>query len=127
MGYYSNVRLVVSKKGYKALSQYVRNYLGPHQLDNNLLRNADFKKKTSYGYAFGWNDIKWYQGDEEYYKDVNAMMSGIKYLTNKNLSFNFVKVGQDYDDYEEIYNDGENIDLPFPTLDRSFDYRSLDI
>ena len=74
MGYRSDVRIVTSKKGFKKLNDYVKNYLKDKNEDYNLLEHLDFKVENSYEKYFGWNGIKWYDGCEGY-EEVTEIIS----------------------------------------------------
>lgn len=54
MGYYSDVRIVVSNEGFKRLSEYVTE----HTNDINLLNNCDVFIKGNNEICIGWNFLK---------------------------------------------------------------------
>src|SRR5574344_801960 len=100
MGYRSNVRIMISKKGYDELKKYTDNYLFEKNWEyGNLLNNFDIRAVNNDSVYLGWNDIKWY--DYEDYEDVNAIVYGLKYLEENDYSYRFARLGEDYDDYEE--------------------------
>ena len=124
MGYRSQVRVITSKKGYDELSQYVtqaaREFETP-DYDYNLIKIADAIKSNDdqSQVMLCWDSVKWYEG---YYKDVDIIMGGLKMLKDKGYSYTFSRIGEDYDDIEEIHNEGtiEN-EVDWAWIDRYFD------
>lgn len=56
MGYRSDVRIMTTKKGFKELNEYVKDYLSKLNHDEyNLLDNLEFKAENDYAVYFGWN------------------------------------------------------------------------
>ena len=121
MGYRSDVRIITSKKGFKELNKYVKDYLkNLNHEDYNLLDDLKFKAENDYSVYFGWNWVKWYQG----YESVDAIESGLQHLKDKDMSFRFARIGESYDDYEEDSYESENEeeqDLDYPSMLREFD------
>lgn len=117
MGYRSDVRIITSKDGFEELSKFVEEYLKDKD-DYNLLKNleVDVKNKQCY---IGWNFVKWYDG----YDDVDAIMKGLEHLGENEYSYRFMRIGESYDDIEEMYCDGRNedINLEYPSMIREFD------
>ena len=123
MGYRSDVRIVTSKKGFKKLNDYVKNYLKDKNEDYNLLEHLDFKVENSYEKYFGWNGIKWYDGCEGY-EEVTAIVEGLSKLTEDDFSYRFARIGESYDDYETYSYESEREeeqDLEYPSFIREFD------
>lgn len=108
MGYRSDVRIITSKKGFEELTGFVKKYLGDRSYDYNLLDHLGFKHETENAVFFGWNDVKWYEGCGCNYEHVDAIMEGLYSLANNDYSYRYARMGEDYDDYEERYEDGEN-------------------
>lgn len=121
MGYRSDVRIITSKKGFKELSRYVKNYLKDSpESDYNLMDNLKFKAENDYACYFGWNYLKWYEG----YDSVDAIMNGLEHLKEKDMSYRIARIGENYDDIEEEYYESEKEeeqDLEFPSMLRQFD------
>lgn len=114
MGYCSDIRIVMKKKDYPKFSKYVEDYIAEKQAQYNLMEHIDVKEEGTQTIYIGWNYLKWY---EEYPK-VQAVHEALDKFRDEGLSFTFARIGEDYDDYEEDYN---NNDLPFPQLERYFD------
>lgn len=126
MGYSSDVRLMVSKKGYKELKKYVNNYLKNQHLTfktYNPIENPSFKEESNDCVYLGWNCIKWYEYSEGY-QGITAIMKGLETLKEKNLSYNYARLGENLDDYEEDAFESKSDDEPlleYPALARYFD------
>lgn len=123
-GYRSDVRLVISKRGYKELNKFINNYLKSYNINGksfqNPLSETDIKYKSKDIYYLGWDEIKWYEYCS--YKNIDAVMEGFKLLKNKDLSFYFSRMGENFGDYEEDYSIGiHDVYLPSPYVERSFD------
>ena len=121
MGYRSEVRIMTTKKGFKELNKYVKNYLSNLEHDDyNLLDNLKFKAENDYAVYFGLSWIKWYGS----YQSVEAIESGLNHLKDNEMSYRFARIGENYDDYEEYSYESENEeeqDLEYPSVIREFD------
>ena len=121
MGYRSDVRIIVSKKGYEQLKKFTDSFLKQKQEDCNLLDNPEVFHNGKNGVLLGWNNIKWY----EYCDDnlVNSILKGLENLKNKDMSYRIARLGENYDDYDESYYDSgkEEQDIAFPSIIRKFD------
>lgn len=121
MGYRSEVRIMTTKKGFKELNKYVKNYLSNLEHDDyNLLDNLKFKAENDYAVYFGRSWIKWYGS----YQSVEAIESGLNHLKDNEMSYRFARIGENYDDYEEYSYESENEeeqDLEYPSVIREFD------
>lgn len=121
MGYRSDVRLLTTKKGYDQLSKFVREKIGD-SVDYNLLENCDIKSVHHNAVYMGWNSTKWYEGDVEYFKDVDAIMKGLEYLNDNKFSYHYARFGEDYNDVDEFCSDYKEDELDiFPCFERHFD------
>jgi histidyl-tRNA synthetase len=99
MGYRSDVRIITSKKGFNELEKYITKYLKGKN-DWNLLHQLDVDNSNDYERYFGWNSVKWYENSEGF-EDVDAVMSGLQHLEEKDLSYRYARMGESYGDYEE--------------------------
>lgn len=120
MAYYSNVRLLTTRKGYEKLSEFVRDKIGDN-VDYNLLENCSFKSVHCNTVFMGWNNIKWYENNE-LFKDVDAIMKGLDYLYDNNLSYHYARMGESIEDYDSLEsdNDDDKLDI-YSSIDRQFD------
>lgn len=128
MGYRSDVRIVVSKAGYKELEAYVKvealkyaTNFEKTDYDYNLLNHLDVFKALPDGsqYVIGWNYVKWYYG----YEDVDIVMRGLQHLSDKGYNWVFDRIGEDYTDIEEQYNNDSFTD---ETLEWNYIIRQFD-
>lgn len=123
MGYRSDIRIVTSKDGFEKLKEFVTKYLEEKKLDNkeyNLLDSMDVIVEGKGQVYFGWNYLKWYEGD---YTEVDSIMEGINYLGENEYSYRYMRIGESYEDIEEQSYDGEKdkIYLEYPNMIREFD------
>lgn len=121
MAYRSDVRIVVSSKGYEELKKYVSDNLPPDLKQYNLLDNTDLKLLRKDQIMFGWNAVKWYEYAN--FKEVDSIMDGLDSLKDKNYSYRYVRLGEQFDDIDEKYIDGEldkDIFLEYPQIERYF-------
>lgn len=134
MGYRSDVRIIVSKKGYEELSKYVENYIADNQKNYdyeivNMLKEALFTKERTYetftgekiNYIYiGWNYVKW----ADLYPEIDAIRLGLKsFVEGEKYSYRISIIGEYITDISEDYYNGEEDgdDLPFPNVIREFD------
>ncbi len=120
MGYRSEVKIVTTIEGFNEMKNYVDKYLhvesnatnNTSEMPYNLLDNLDEKvldEENNY-VLFGWNYIKWY---DMYYKDVIAVCKALKHLEEKNIPYQFVRIGEDPTDIEDRYSEGYfDTDMP---------------
>ena len=121
MGYRSDVRIMTTKKGYNKLRKYTDEYLKSKNYKyGNLMDDLDLNEETKYAKYIGWNDIKWYEGDD----DIDSIMNDLDYLEENNYSYRYARIGENYDDYEEKYFESdkeEEQDLEYPSMTRYFE------
>lgn len=121
MGYYSDVRIVVSNEGFKKLSEYVNE----HTNDINLLNNCDVFIKGNNEICIGWNFFKWW--DE--FPEVKTVMEGLEILENEDYSYRFSRLGGDA--IEEFEYDSKNkerdICLSYPNIEKYFNDEEISL
>ena len=107
MGYRSDVRIMISKKGYNELKKYTDNYLFEKNWGyGNLLNNFDIRTVNSDSVYLGWNDIKWYSG----YSDVDFIIDFFEELRTNGHPYSFVRIGEGREDIEVENYYGEDDD-----------------
>lgn len=116
MGYRSQVKIIVSKEGFRELKEYVEKesvrFRKPDSdYSYNLLEHADSIRTDGDQFLISWDDIKWYEGS---YDDVDIIMNGLDRLHGNGYSYRFYRVGESYEDIEETIVDGD--------LDQDLDY-----
>lgn len=127
MGYRSDVRIVTSKRGYNELKKSIQDYYKENDIQKDyqfdLLNDTNVMEMNKYQVYLGWNNIKWYG-----YPAVDAIEDGLSKLKDKDLSYRFARLGENYDDYEEHSHESLNEkeqDLDYPSMERYFDDDSI--
>ena len=146
MGYRSDVRIIVSKNGYKELRKYIDEHIRKYKIDNikegsvadaynydfNLLNNLDVSKASADGNEIyiGWDSLKWYDG----YEEVDAVMDSLDKLEENGYGYRYSRIGENFDDIEEKEADNTEKDgvkfLDYPYINRYFEddeYRDIDL
>lgn len=125
MGYRSDVRIVVTKKGYDELNKYINEYIDKKEnldSDYNLLNHTDVKFENNNSIYLGWNNEKWYEYSK--YEDINAIMEGIEHLKDNDFSYRYARIGESIDDIEARHyesNIESEQDIEYPMFRRDFD------
>ena len=117
MGYRSDVRITMSKNAYKEFEKDIQEHINNYKINNiaddsvtrifnydyNLLNHLDiFKQSKEKDQVYlGWGDVKWYYG----YEDVDAIMDSLDKLKEKGYGYYYSRLGESYDDFEEMYAD----------------------
>ena len=126
MSYRSDVRIVVSNKGYQELKKYVNDHLPENLKKYNLLQSPDVEKIDDNHVYLGWNSVKWYELSN--FPEIDSIMDGLDYLRDNEYSYRYARIGENYDDYGEKNIDGDNDGyLEYPQLERYFDDDSFDL
>lgn len=127
MGNRSDVRMIASKKGFQMLGEFISKYLEDRRSDDNLFKYMDIKKSCNDFVYLGWNDIKWYEFDDNFV-GIQALYNGLKKLKEKGYSYRLSILGENYDDFESYDFEGEKekFYLPYPQLIREFDDNYID-
>lgn len=119
MGYYSDVRLIMSQEGWKAFKGFVDENCGDEVY--NLAEHLDiWYVKENWVYC-GWNSIKFYDDFEE----VAAVYQGLDHLKELDYSYNFAELGEADDDFNTLQYSSQTREkerwLPEPYEYRHFD------
>jgi len=105
MGYRSDVRIRTTKEGYEVMKKFVENYIKEKELkgtDWNLLEHV-IKTEMEGIITLDWNYIKWYEGIDGY-EDVNAIMKSLDILDEKGIDYQYMRIGEEYDDIDERWS-----------------------
>lgn len=106
MGYRSQVRIATTQDGWKFMQSRYAIHLKEciaKGLDGfNLLECMDsFQNDKDENVYFGWDDIKWY---ENVFGEIVSWYETFKDLEKENIPFQFLRLGEDPTDIEEIYH-----------------------
>lgn len=96
MGYYSDVRIVMSQEGWKVFKGYVDENCGDEVY--NLAEHLDVWYTRDNWVYFGWNSIKFYDDFEE----VAAVYQGLDCLKESDYSYNFAEMGEEITDFNTL-------------------------
>ena len=120
MAYRSDVRIVTTKDGFKKLKEFCNEYINKIDRDDyNLINNLNVKEEKDNLVYFGWNEIKWPDYTDGSY--VDAVVKGLYYLEDINISYIYCRLGENYDDYDERqYHADTDEYLTFPSIIREF-------
>jgi hypothetical protein len=105
MGYRSDVRIRTTKEGYEVMKKFVENYVKEKELkgtDWNLLEHA-IKTEMEGIITLDWNYMKWYEGIDGY-EDVNAIMKSLDELSERDIDYQYMRIGEEKDDIDERWN-----------------------
>lgn len=121
MGYYSDVRIKTTKKGFEALKIEIEKYNKENNIKYSALDTLSADKIDTYEdiVTITWYGTKWY-GE---YDDVKAITKALSKIEEQGFSWAFARIGENYDDIEiedHIQEDDlwENLYIP---ICRSFE------
>ena len=114
MGYYSNVRAITTKKGYERFLELI------YDDDRWFIDDYPWFSRTEYNdtVMFGWNDVKWYEG----YPEVDAVMSAIETLASEGYPFEYLRIGEEFDDIETREHNPEELNRHIATARIIYSY-----
>lgn len=105
MGYRSDVKIRTTKEGYEVMKKFVEDYIKKNVaedaqgLDWNLLNHAEITEAED-NVTLDWYNLKWYECCDGY-EDVDAIMKSLDELSNKNIDYQYMRIGEEIDDVEE--------------------------
>lgn len=70
--------------------------------DYNLLNCAEITEAKD-SITLDWSDLKWYEGIQGY-EDVDAIMNSLYELSDKDIDYQYMRIGEDNDDIEERWH-----------------------
>lgn len=111
MGYYSDVRLTTTKKGWERLKEEAG--------DNYLIEYADELADSKNIIYLGWNDVKWYSEGDDLVKLMRELNE------KEGHPYGFMRIGESEEDveYEDIM---EEYDIPRPYMIRKPDDKYIE-
>ena len=106
MGYRSDVRIRTTKEGYEVMKKNVEKYIKENVneenlkgYDWNLLNSAEITEAED-SITLDWYYLKWYDG----YKDVDAIMDSLDELDEKDIDYQYMRIGEETDDIDERWS-----------------------
>ena len=111
MGYRSDVRVLTDSEGFEKMQDIAWKLAEERNLDKSSVLFPEFGEDSSrrYNYydaqesylCFGFDFVKWYDG----YEDVDLFMDVLKVANKDGVDWQFMRVGEEYDDVEEDCSD----------------------
>lgn len=120
MAYYNSIRILMSTEAFKLFKDSIEQDCVFDDI-NNPLDNLNVKivNKEQGAVYFGWDDIGWFY---DWYTPYNVINKNLNLLEALKYSYRLTRIGEEYDDIEEIVEDGEiDSDLDFIQIIRKFD------
>lgn len=108
MGYRSDIRIRTTKEGYEVMKNFVEKYIKENVsedaqgLDWNLLNSAEITE-TGNSITLDWSCLKWYDGIQGY-EDVDAIMKSLDELSDKDIDYQYMRIGEENDDIDERWS-----------------------
>lgn len=108
MGYRSDIRIRTTKEGLEIMKKFVEKYIKENVsedaqgLDWNLLNSAEITEIGN-SITLDWENIKWYDGIDGY-QDVDAIMNSLNELSDKNIDYQYMRIGEENDDIDEKWS-----------------------
>lgn len=97
MGYRSDVKIITTKEGWARINEEVRKVSeGEDRLVSDV---ATLICDGKYVLA-EWDDVKWY---ETYDSGVDAIMRELKRFDAEHIPYQYLRIGEDWDDMECLY------------------------
>ena len=87
------------------MKKFVEDYITEKELkgtDWNLLEHV-IKTEMEGIITLDWNYMKWYDGIDGY-EDVNAIMKSLDILDEKDIDYQYMRIGEENDDIDERWN-----------------------
>lgn len=120
MAYYNSVRILMSTEAFELFKNSVEFDCGFDDINNPLddLSVKIVNKEQGVVY-FGWDDIGWFY---DWCTPYNVIDKNLNILEALKYSYRLTRIGEEYDDIEEIAEDGEiDSDLDYIQIIRKFD------
>ena len=99
MGYRSDIRIRTTKKGYEIIKKEVEKKTPKDYANVMQFAEINFKENNEI-VTIDFIYLKWY----ECFEDVQAVMNSLEILKKKNIDFQFMRIGEELTDIEEIWN-----------------------
>lgn len=121
MGYYSDVKLITTKEGWKRIQREVKQ-AAPDGWTYTAGDEAATPIMDGKYVLVEHEDIKWY---ETQFPEVDAFARELKRFDVEHIPYEFMRVGEDWTDTEYYYerdgNNGKYNDMPHLSLSREIE------
>lgn len=114
MGYRSDIRLIIKKSSLGKLIQ-------EDSKIEEIIENADINKTYGILLYLGWDDVRG--------KVVDTLSDALYSISNEEISYRLTIIGENLEDIEEqsyTAKEDENLNIPFPSIIRTFDEKDLE-
>lgn len=114
MGYRSDIRLIIKKSSLGKLIQEDSEI-------EEIIENADINKTYGILLYLGWDDVRG--------KVVDTLSDALYSISNEEISYRLTIIGENLEDIEEqsyTAKEDENLNIPFPSIIRTFDEKDLE-
>lgn len=98
MGYRSDVYLKTTTEGWLVIKKLNDSIEDPEK--RPLKYASEIQMTPSRFYKIKFEDIKWYEG----YEEVDSFMNGLNELTEQDIPYSFIRIGEDTSDIEHKTN-----------------------
>ena len=113
MGYRSDIRLIIKKSSLGKLIQEDSEI-------EEIIEDADINKTYGILLYLGWDDVRG--------KVVDTLSDALYSISNEEISYRLTIIGENLEDIEEqsyTAKEDENLNIPFPSIIRTFDNLSF--
>lgn len=114
MGYRSDIRLIIKKSSLGKLIQEDSEI-------EEIIEDADINKTYDILLYLGWDDVRG--------KVVDTLSDALYSISNEEISYRLTIIGENLEDIEEqsyTAKEDENLNIPFPSIIRTFDEKDLE-
>lgn len=114
MGYRSDIRLIIKKSSLGKLIQEDSEI-------EEIIEDADINKTYGILLYLGWDDVR--------EKVVDTLSDALYSISNEEISYRLTIIGENLEDIEEqsyTAKEDENLNIPFPSIIRTFDEKDLE-
>lgn len=114
MGYRSDIRLIIKKSSLGKLIQEDSEI-------EEIIEEADINKTYGILLYLGWDDVRG--------KVVDTLSDALYSISNEEISYRLTIIGENLEDIEEqsyTAKEDENLNIPFPSIIRTFDEKDLE-
>lgn len=93
----------------KFIEKYIKENVNEENLrgyDYNLLNSAEITEAED-SITLDWENLKWYEYSKGY-EDVDAIMKSLDILDEKDIDYQYIRIGEENDDIDERWSINNN-------------------